>query len=94
MTKAVIAGLARNPLAKSESGLFATRTLSGHLIRGAIAFTLLYIAVSQQHEHPGWALLAGGLTLVAMRGCPICWAIGLVETVGQRWRATRASRIG
>jgi len=76
-------------LRKSQSGLFATQTLTGHLIRGAIAFALLYWAVVHQHTHTGWALVAGGLSLVAMRGCPVCWAIGLVETVGQRWRAMR-----
>jgi hypothetical protein len=74
-------------LRKSKNGLFATQTLSGHLIRGAIAFALLYVAIRWQHEHTGWALLAGALSLVAMRGCPVCWTIGLVETAGQRWRA-------
>jgi hypothetical protein len=76
-------------LGKSRAGLFASNTLSGHLVRGAIAFALLYLALSQQHQHPWWALLAGGLSLVAMRGCPICWTIGLVETAAQRWRAMR-----
>lgn len=90
--KDVMPGSTRHPLAKSESGLFATQTLSGHLLRGAMAFALLYTAVSQQHAHPIWALLAGGLSLIVMRGCPVCWAIGLVETVGQRWRAMRTHR--
>jgi hypothetical protein len=31
---------------------------------------------------------AGLLALVAMRGCPVCWTIGLVETIRQyRWVA-------
>lgn len=71
---------------KSPAGLFATQTLSGHLIRGAVAFALLYLAINQQHAHPGWSMLAGLLALVAMRGCPACWTIGLVETVQQRLR--------
>jgi hypothetical protein len=73
-------------LDKSPAGLFATRTLSGHLIRGAIAITLLYAAIGQQHAHPGWSAMAGLLALVAMRGCPACWTIGLVETIQQRLR--------
>jgi hypothetical protein len=73
-------------LGKSPVGLFATRTLSGHLIRGAVAFTLLYAAIGQQHAHPNWSVLAGLLALVAMRGCPACWTIGLVETILQRQR--------
>lgn len=71
-------------LGKSPSGLFATQTLAGHLIRGAAAFALLVFAVNQQLAHPQASLAAGLLALVAMRGCPVCWAIGLVETIRQR----------
>lgn len=74
-------------LGQSADGLFATRTLSGHLIRGAVAFTLLYAAIGQQHAHPNWSVLAGLLALVAMRGCPACWTIGLVGTILRRQRA-------
>jgi hypothetical protein len=35
-------------------------------------------------------LLAGLLALVAMRGCPVCWTIGLVETIRQRYGVTRS----
>ena len=73
-------------LGKSPAGLFATQTLSGHLIRGAIAFTLLYLAIDQQDAHPSWSVAAALLALVAMRGCPVCWAIGLAETMQQRLR--------
>jgi hypothetical protein len=70
-------------LGKSPSGLFATQTLTGHMIRGAVAFFLLYFAISHQHVHPATSLVAGLLALVAMRGCPVCWTIGLVETIRQ-----------
>ena len=76
-------------LGKSPSGLFATQTLTGHVIRGAVAFALLYLAIGQQHFHPVASLLAGLLALVAMRGCPVCWTIGLAETIRQRYRVTR-----
>ena len=74
-------------LGKSPSGLFATQTLTGHVIRGAVAFALLYLAIEQQHLHPVASLLAG--LLVAMRGCPVCWTIGLAETIRQRYGVTR-----
>jgi hypothetical protein len=35
-------------------------------------------------------LLAGLLSLVAMRGCPVCWTIGLVETIRQCYAVTRS----
>ena len=72
-------------LGKSPSGLFATQTLTGHVIRGAVAFALLYLAIGKQHLHPVASLLTGLLALVAMRGCPVCWTIGLVETIRQRY---------
>ena len=76
----------KNLLKKSDVGLFASQTLTGHLIRGVAAATLLYQAISQQFDHPAWALLVGILALVLMRGCPVCWFIGLVETIAQRLR--------
>ncbi len=79
----------RQILGKSPSGLFATRTVTGHLIRGALAFALLYLALRVQHTHPVVSLSSGLLALVAMRGCPVCWATGLVETVRQRWADAR-----
>ena len=72
-------------LRKSETGLFASQSLLGHLLRGAAAFGLLYGAVLAQHERPMLALLAGAAALVAMRGCPICWTLGLAETLVQRF---------
>ena len=78
-------------LGKSPFGLFATETLTGHVIRGAVAFALLYLAIGKQHHlHPVASLLAGLLALVAMRGCPVCWTIGLVETIRQRYGVTRS----
>ncbi|MBK8071292.1 MAG: hypothetical protein IPK34_04390 [Ramlibacter sp.] len=73
-----------NFLAKSSAGVFATRTLTGHLLRGGAAFALLYLAISLQHSHPLAALASGIAALVAIRGCPVCWTIGLAETIGQR----------
>lgn len=72
-------------IAKSEHGMFATRTLAGHLLRGAIAFTLLWWALRHQHTHTATSLLAAAGAMWAMRGCPICWAIGLAETLQQRF---------
>ena len=77
-------------LGKSPSGVFATQTLTGHLIRGAMAFALIYLAIKQQPFHPVASLLAGLLALVAMRGCPVCWTIGLAETIRQRCGVTRS----
>ena len=39
----------------------------------------------KQHLHPVASLLAGLLALVVMRGCQVCWTIGLAETIRQRY---------
>lgn len=81
----------RQILGKSQSGLFATRTITGHVIRGAIAFTLLYVAIVQQHTQFGLSLVSALLALAMMRGCPVCWTIGLVETIQQRLSKLRTT---
>ena len=77
-------------LGKSPSGPFATQPLRGHGIRGAGAFALLYLAIGNQHLHPVASLLAGLLAFGALRRCPVCWAIGLVETIRSRYGGTRS----
>jgi hypothetical protein len=69
---------------KAANGFFASQSLAEHLLRGAVAFTQLYWALAHQQAQPLMALLAGAGALVAMRGCPVCWTIGLVETLGQK----------
>jgi hypothetical protein len=75
-----------HPLRQCAINAFTSQTVTAHLLRGALAFALLYAAVSLRLEHPGWALAAVGLSFVAMRGCPVCWTTGLVEAIGRRWR--------
>jgi hypothetical protein len=78
----------RRHLDLRPSGVFGTQSLGGHLLRGAVAFGLLYAAVQGQQQHPLLAMGGGLLALLVLRGCPICWAIGLVETVRQRFTSS------
>lgn len=73
--------------ARSRHGLFASRSLLAHLLRGAFAAACLYWAVTHESTTPVPALLAGVAALVALRGCPMCWTLGLIETVSQRLKA-------
>lgn len=68
-----------NLLRKSADALFVSQSLAGHLVRGAAAFALLYWAAVYYREHPGFALTAVVASLVAMRGCPMCWIGGLFD---------------
>ncbi len=60
---------------------FASATVPRHLARGAIGFTLIGAAFALAASVSPAALLLllpGG---VALRGCPTCWTVGLLQTI-------------
>jgi uncharacterized membrane protein YedE/YeeE len=63
--------------------MFGSAFLGAHLMRGAAAAALLAWAIVHQTAHPWLSLGAGVAALVALRGCPLCWTVGLVETLSQ-----------
>ena len=63
--------------------MFGSAFLGAHLMRGAAAAALLAWAIVHQTAHPWLSLGAGAAALVALRGCPMCWTVGLVETFSQ-----------
>ena len=65
----------------AEDQSFASTSLPRHLARGAVGFIALAAAVVL---FPVWwpaSLLLAPIGLLALRGCPTCWAVGLVQTV-------------
>ncbi|MFE2478006.1 hypothetical protein [Streptomyces sp. NPDC059389] len=64
-----------------ERGGFASATVPRHLARGAIGFGALVGSLALLPVAGAASLLLAPVGLVALRGCPMCWAIGLVETV-------------
>ena len=68
---------------RSASGMFASQSLLGHVIRGIIAACLLTWAFLHQ-DQTALSLLAAVGAIIAFRGCPVCWVIGLVETLVQK----------
>lgn len=70
--------------------MFASRTLIEHILRGAVGIGGLWLAIAITASHPWSSLALGALVLLAFRGCPICWTIGLVETAGRGWRRRQA----
>ncbi|MFF4098644.1 hypothetical protein [Streptomyces sp. NPDC001903] len=60
---------------------FASATVPRHLVRGAVGFGVLAGSVALLPVAGPVSLLLAPVGLVALRGCPMCWAIGLVETV-------------
>lgn len=72
--------------------MFGSAFLGAHLLRGAAAAALLAWAIVHQTAHPWLSLGAGVAALVALRGCPMCWTLGLVETLSQGLRDSTAER--
>lgn len=66
--------------------MFASATLTEHLVRGIAAALLLYLAVSFVDRSVAAAIVFSGVALVLLRGCPMCWAVGLAEMLGARRR--------
>ncbi|HYW74837.1 MAG TPA: hypothetical protein VE961_27675 [Pyrinomonadaceae bacterium] len=61
--------------------IFGNRTIPRHLLRGALGLTALYIAASTFHGTTWRALLFLALALILLKGCPMCWTLGLIETI-------------
>ncbi|QAU40986.1 hypothetical protein XH86_27395 [Bradyrhizobium guangdongense] len=61
--------------------MFASSSLTEHLIRGLVGIAALWTAVWVGTD-AGWTAVLGSVTLglislIAFRGCPVCWSIGL-----------------
>lgn len=66
--------------------VFASKSLGEHVLRGLLGMAFLYGAYKL--AGPGQSLLAfggaivlAGASLWALRGCPACWSVGLINTV-------------
>jgi hypothetical protein len=71
--------------------LFASRTVGQHLLRGVVGGIAFVVAVPLFFLGEGWLAMTGAavfglVAVLALRGCPLCWTVGLVETVVHRWR--------
>ncbi|MFI5533032.1 hypothetical protein ACIA8O_31290 [Kitasatospora sp. NPDC051853] len=67
----------------SPGAEYASRSVPAHLLRGAVGFGALAAAFALLPV-VGWvALLLLPAGLLALRGCPACWVLGLVQTVSR-----------
>ena len=73
--------------------MFGNRTLSIHLLRGLGGLGLVALSVHLIGKPHSWlAVLFMPGALYLLKGCPVCWTIGLFETVAYRIRAWSASK--
>ncbi|MET8751983.1 hypothetical protein ABZW32_18050 [Streptomyces sp. NPDC004667] len=72
---------------------FASASLPRHLIRGLIGFGSLIASVALVPVTGPVSLLLLPVGVLALRGCPMCWAIGLMQTIS-RGRLQRSCEDG
>jgi hypothetical protein len=60
---------------------FASSSLPRHLVRGVVGFGALAGSLLLIPAVGLVSLLLAPVGLFALRGCPTCWAIGLVQTI-------------
>ncbi len=59
----------------------ASTSLAGHLVRGAIGFGLIGLALGLTPSAGPVALLLAPPAMLALRGCPMCWIAGLIQSI-------------
>lgn len=64
--------------------MFASKTLLEHLARGAIGLGAFMLALRFADTSIVLPLVLVPIALLALRGCPMCWLMGLGETLTAR----------
>ncbi|ROR37741.1 hypothetical protein [Kitasatospora cineracea] len=72
---------------------YASATLPRHLLRGAVGFGAVAAGFGLLPVFGPVVLLAVPIGLVALRGCPLCWTVGLLQLLS-RGRLRRTCRDG
>jgi hypothetical protein len=70
--------------------MFASRNLTEHLLRGAVGLPLMVAAFVLVGPLGALSLLLLVPAVALLRGCPTCWALGLVQT-RERTRCARGA---
>ncbi|MFF2039418.1 hypothetical protein ACFVVX_03235 [Kitasatospora sp. NPDC058170] len=67
----------------TEGTDFASASLPRHLVRGVVGFGSLVASFALIPVFGPLTLLLLPVGVLALRGCPMCWTIGLVQTVSR-----------
>ena len=67
----------------------ASHTLAEHLLRGLLGVGAMVAAFNVADARPLLAFALGVIALSAFRGCPLCWLLGLIETLRQKFNSPK-----
>jgi hypothetical protein len=62
---------------------FASGSVTAHVVRGVVGFGLLAASVVLVPLVGPFSLFGLPAGVVALRGCPTCWVIGLAQTISR-----------
>lgn len=61
--------------------MFISKSLKIHLLRGIMGGICFYGCYMSGVTHPLLAVALGLSGLLFLRGCPLCWTMGLIEMI-------------
>lgn len=67
----------------TEAPSYASKSVPRHLLRGLLGFGALAASLALIPAYGLLTLLLAPLGLLALRGCPMCWAVGLLQTISR-----------
>jgi hypothetical protein len=79
---------------RTDRLMLGDRPLLRHLLQGGLGLASLVLAFVLVGHATAWSVLPAVVGLALLRGCPTCWAIGLVELLGRRSTAKVCSEDG
>ena len=60
---------------------FGNKTIRVHLIKGLLGLIALYISINTMSRTVWPSIILIPLVLYLLKGCPLCWTMGLIETI-------------
>lgn len=76
-----------------ERSIFSSSSVAAHLLRGVLGIAAIVAALMLAQDQPFASLALGVAALLALRGCPTCWTIGLIETIALRLRKKGGAQV-
>ena len=64
--------------------IFKSPNVLFHILRGILGFGFLAITLQYAPDLGWWIAAPAIAALVCLGGCPMCWTVGLIETVLRR----------
>lgn len=71
--------------------MLASKSIPAHLARGVLGLGSLWASVAFGQTQPWLMVISLPVALLALRGCPMCWTLGLAETVLAKLRGKQPS---